>query len=201
MQLLEMLAALLRRKKMRLILSLLILFSVQGMSVERGKNLVEFKEPAKAVVEQPDCKPGQSNTNGDNVGTKVVCSCEPTKCDTPKPVKCEPKTVTKTVTKTVDKVVEKPVEKIVEKFTPYPVDKIVEKEVSYGGIYVDLLFGLAPDGVHVYRYEEEYRGRVGDGIVAGALAGYEWANGARLGGLYINNDTRAVTAGFKFKIK
>lgn len=189
---------------------------VEAPTYVPAKAVTDVPAAVKSVTDVPDCRPSQTNTGGDNIGTKVICSCESAKCPEAKakaiacpklkPVTCpEAKTITKTVEKPVVKIktVTKTVEKVVDRVVPqpFPVDRIVEKIVDESGLTVNLLMGQGPDGVRPYRYEDEYRAQVGTGILMGAEVGYTFSNGLDVGGLYINNDTKMLKVGYKFKFK
>lgn len=189
--------------------------SVEPVKVEPVKTL----EPIPVQPIPDDCKPkggnsvvnhGSVTNGGDSVGTKVVCQCEPSNCEEKvkvkevvKYVKSAPKIVEKKVpgpTRTVYK--DRAVEKVVYVDKPVPGPTVyVDKpagQTKTSQWSVGILAGAGPYGVHFYRYGEEYKAKVGKGILVGADVNYRFAEHYNVGAIYINNDTVMGRAAVSF---
>jgi hypothetical protein len=178
------------------------------------------------TVAEDNCKPvGNSvvTNGGDNVGTKVVCSCEAKVCEpakvvtkyVPGPVRYVTKKVVvpakaqppKTVYMDRTVYVEKPAGKGENSGSNSPGGSSSSSSSSSSSgnpttanfpFGVGVLVGTGPDGVRPYRYGQEYRAEVGRGILMGLDLDYTFKERFFLGGILINNETYMGKLGIRF---
>lgn len=174
---------------MRLLLLLLVSgLAFAGPKKEEDKVVkLNAGEGITIQAQKPELSPlkGEACQNADTIGTKVICNCQPTEKIVEKKVKVP---VTKWKTRYKDRVKWKTREKVVEKKVPVtkwktrevvkwktrtvekPVDRIITKEVPvYKKNNLSLFVGQGPNAVEIYKYDDEYRARDGEGIIGGLM--------------------------------